>query len=88
MNKIKSLVVVTTITIILLLVITEQASAINQDLFCNGPCIDTVKCEQLCKPQGYSTWLCQSFGTKKFCCCVPTKKQIFEETVQLNYILK
>ncbi|EOA18597.1 hypothetical protein CARUB_v10007169mg [Capsella rubella] len=87
MDKIKSLVVVSAITIILLLVITEQTSATGQDIFCNGPCTDPVKCEQLCKSQGYDTWLCQSFGkgTTKSCCCVPPKKQVSQETVHLNH---
>ncbi|CAH2076048.1 unnamed protein product [Thlaspi arvense] len=80
MDKIRSLVVVSTIAIILFLVIAEQANAADADLFCFGPCPDD--CKQFCISQGYSDGLCEDFRGKKDCCCTPSKKQIFES--QLN----
>ncbi|KAF8045736.1 hypothetical protein N665_4492s0001 [Sinapis alba] len=78
MDKIRSLIVVSTITIILLLVIAEQATSFSFDnADCYGRC--TPNCEQTCKLYGYTGWFCQG---KVACCCTP-KKKIFGQSVQL-----
>ncbi|XP_019085779.1 PREDICTED: defensin-like protein 75 [Camelina sativa] len=82
MAKIRSLDVVGTIAIILLLVIAEQANAITVDADCIGPC--TSNCQQLCISKGYKDWTCASFRTKVSCCCKPRKQQIFEQPALLN----
>ncbi|CAA7020532.1 unnamed protein product [Microthlaspi erraticum] len=81
MAKISSSVVASTIAIILLLVITGQASLIGQDVFCVGPCTDN--CEQQCASQGYTNGFCETFRGNRICCCAPPKKQIFEQPAQL-----
>ncbi|KAF8049326.1 hypothetical protein N665_2239s0003 [Sinapis alba] len=80
MEKIKSLVVVSTITIILLLTITEQVNAIVVD---DADCIEACSpnCEHTCKSKGYTGWFCGAFRVKSACCCTP-KKKTFGQFVQ------
>ncbi|KAF8093137.1 hypothetical protein N665_0389s0002 [Sinapis alba] len=82
MNKIRSLFFVSTITLLMLLAITEQTSAGDADLLCFGPC--PADCKQICLSKGYGDGLCEDFRGKNDCCCTPTKKQIFEQTTQFN----
>ncbi|CAH8325922.1 unnamed protein product [Eruca vesicaria subsp. sativa] len=83
MNKIRSLFFVSTITMLMLLAITaEQTTAGDADLLCFGPC--PADCKQLCLSKGYAGGLCEDFRGRNDCCCTPTKKQIFEQTTQLN----
>ncbi|EOA28480.1 hypothetical protein CARUB_v10024690mg [Capsella rubella] len=79
MAKIRCLDVVGTITIILMLVMAEQANAITVDADCYGPC--TNNCQQLCISKGYKDGTCAAFRTKSSCCCKPRKKQIFEQAM-------
>ncbi|KFK30568.1 hypothetical protein AALP_AA7G278700 [Arabis alpina] len=71
MDKIRSSIVVSAITIILLFVIADQASvnAISAELFCYGPCKDD--CQQICNGEGMTQWFCQNFRGTRNCCCVP-----------------
>ncbi|EOA19110.1 hypothetical protein CARUB_v10007778mg [Capsella rubella] len=82
MAKIKSLDVVGTIAIILLLLVAEQANAFTVDADCFGPC--TPNCQQLCISKGYKDWTCASFRMGTSCCCKPRKQQMFEQASQLN----
>ncbi|KAL0891692.1 hypothetical protein Bca101_015675 [Brassica carinata] len=82
MNKIRSLFFVSTITVLMLLAITEQTNARDADLLCFGPC--PADCKQFCLSKGYGDGLCEDFRGKKDCCCTPTKQKIFEQTVQSN----
>ncbi|ESQ50901.1 hypothetical protein EUTSA_v10022951mg [Eutrema salsugineum] len=72
MDKIRSLVVFSTIAIILLLVITEQTNAYGEDHICIGRCTPT--CTEECMSQDYSTGDCKRVGTYIACCCVKKKK--------------
>ncbi|CAF2032802.1 unnamed protein product [Brassica oleracea var. botrytis] len=82
MNKIRSLLFVSTITVFMLLAITAEQSAADADLSCFGPC--PADCKQFCLSKGYGDGLCEDFRGKQDCCCTPAKKQIFEKTTQLN----
>ncbi|VVB09794.1 unnamed protein product [Arabis nemorensis] len=88
MDKIRSSIVVSAITIILLLVVAEQASAYtinaNDELLCYGPCKDD--CQQICNGQGMTHWFCENFRGTRNCCCVPdtAKNQIFKQTARLK----
>ncbi|ESQ53244.1 hypothetical protein EUTSA_v10026706mg [Eutrema salsugineum] len=69
MDKIRSLVVISTIAIILLLVITEQANA--EDRWCGSRCTTTDACNKECTSHpAYSSGECINVGTYKACCCV------------------
>ncbi|CAN6825022.1 unnamed protein product [Brassica oleracea var. botrytis] len=81
MDQIRFKDVVTTIVIMFLLVIAEQANAASVDADCYGPCNN--HCEQTCKNKGYTGWFCSTFRVKSGCCCTPRKK-IFGQSVQLN----
>ncbi|ESQ53247.1 hypothetical protein EUTSA_v10027453mg [Eutrema salsugineum] len=82
MNKIRYLDVVSTITMILLLVIAEQANAVSVDGPCFGPCTDT--CWWTCQIHGFTEYDCAAFRHQSGCCCKTPKKHIFEESAQLN----
>ncbi|KAL0660824.1 hypothetical protein Bca4012_097661 [Brassica carinata] len=82
MKSIRYSVVVSTITIIFLLVATEQVNAFTIIGDCFGPCTDA--CEHICKSKGYKESFCGSFRDKTGCCCRPPKNQIFGQSVNFN----
>ncbi|KAF8050764.1 hypothetical protein N665_0701s0007 [Sinapis alba] len=83
MSNIRSSIVVSTIAIILLLVVTEQANAFTIIGDCFGPATDA--CEQICKSKGYKEAFFGSFRDKTGCCCRPPKKQTYGQSNQLKY---